>query len=168
MQRNTIDHTKDLFRLAAYVIDAIFGVDIRNTLLTMDEVGIQQIVHFANQAMIDVRSQAQSELMRSLWDDPEFRENFTTKRNDPNSSWKDFSDLIKALWANPNHVFNLEQYRDKLSEAMTGRSWTLTGPRHQPPPGVVVMQPCGYCGQLYHFRKLGQHQNQCAKNPDNV
>ena len=118
--------------------------------------------------MIDARSQAQSELMRSLWDDPEFRENFTTKRNDPNSSWKDFSDLIKALWANPNHVFNLEQYRDKLSEAMTGRSWTLTGPRHQPPPGVVVMQPCGYCGQLYHFRKLGQHQNQCAKNPDNV
>ena len=83
MQRNTIDHTKDLFRFVAYVIHAIFGKDIRHTLLTMDEAGIQQIVPFANEAMIEARSKAQSEMMKALWDDP-------------------------------NSVFNLEEYRDKM------------------------------------------------------
>ena len=39
MQSNTIDHTKGLFRFVAYVIYAT-----RDTLLTMDEEGIQQIV----------------------------------------------------------------------------------------------------------------------------
>ena len=59
MHRNTIDdQTKDLFRFVAFVIHAIFGKDVRNTLLTMDEVGIQQIVPLANQAMIEARSQA--------------------------------------------------------------------------------------------------------------
>ena len=52
-----------MFRFVAFVIHAIFGKDIRDTLLTMDERGIQQIVPFANQAMIEARSQAQSELM---------------------------------------------------------------------------------------------------------
>ena len=37
-------------------------MDIRDTLLIMDEEGIQQIVTFVNQAMIDARSKEQSEL----------------------------------------------------------------------------------------------------------
>ena len=62
LQRNTIDHTIDLFWYFACVIHSIFGVDIRDTLLIMDEEGIQQIVTFVNQAMIDARSKEQSEL----------------------------------------------------------------------------------------------------------
>ena len=63
MQRNSIDHTKDLLQFVVFAIHSIFGKDISNTLLTMDEVEIQQIIPFANQAMIEARSQAQSELM---------------------------------------------------------------------------------------------------------
>ena len=48
--------------LCACVIHSIFGVDIRDTLLIMDEEGIQQIVTFVNQAMTDTRSKEQSEL----------------------------------------------------------------------------------------------------------
>ena len=63
MQRNSIDHTKDLLQFVAYVIHPISGVNIRDKLLTKDEEGIQQIVIFTNQVMIEARSQAQSELM---------------------------------------------------------------------------------------------------------
>ena len=55
-----------VLRFIASVIDAIYGVDIRNMLLTTDEEGIQQIVSYANQAMIEACSQAQSELMIEL------------------------------------------------------------------------------------------------------
>tara|TARA_B110001452_G_C15144674_1_gene398500 strand:- start:329 stop:490 length:162 start_codon:yes stop_codon:yes gene_type:complete len=44
------------------VIHSIFGVDIRDTLLIMDEEGIQQIVTFVNQAMTDTRSKEQPEI----------------------------------------------------------------------------------------------------------
>ena len=94
MQRNSIDHTKDLLQFVAYVIHPISGVNIRDKLLTKDEEGIQQIVIFTNQVMIEARSQAQSELMIEYWSDPKNRENFTTKRNDPNGSWKDFSQAM--------------------------------------------------------------------------
>ena len=40
----------------------------------MDEVGIQQIVPFVNQAMIEARSEAQSELMIEYWSNPENHE----------------------------------------------------------------------------------------------
>ena len=109
MQLNTIDHTKDLFRFVAFVIHAIFGKDVRNTLLTMGEAGIQQIVPFANQAMIEARSQAQSDMMKALHDDPNhvfnstpYRENFITKRNDPNGSWKDFTTNFTTKRNDPN------------------------------------------------------------------
>ena len=157
MGQNSIDHTKDLLRFVAYVIHTIFGKNIRNTLLTMDKVGIQQIVPFANQAMIEARIEA----LKAYWSNPKNRENLTTKRNDPNGSWKDFSQAMVRHNANPDHVFNSEKYREAKSKALTGRSWTLTGPRHQLPPGVVVMQPCRYCGQFYHFRAVRQHQDQC-------
>ena len=161
MQRNSIDHTKDLLQFVVYVIHPIFGVNIMDKLLTKDEEGIQHIVLFTNQVMIEARSQAQSELMIEYWSDPKNCENFTTKRNDPNGSWKDFSQAMVGHNANPDHVFNSEKYREAKSKALTGRSWTLTGPRHQLPPGVVVMQPCRYCGQFYHFRAVRQHQDQC-------
>ena len=44
------------------VIHSIFGVDIRDTLLIMDEEDIQQIVTFVNQAMTDTRSKEQPEM----------------------------------------------------------------------------------------------------------
>ena len=78
-------------------------------LLTTDEEGIQQIVSYANQAMIEACSQAQSELMIEYWSDPKNRENFTIKRNDPNGSWKDFIEVMKALWDDPNSVFNSKE-----------------------------------------------------------
>lgn len=95
------------------------------------------------------------------------------------------SEAMVRHHANPDHVFNSMEFREAHGEvmskywsnqknheamivALTGRSWTLTGPRHQPPPGVVVMQPCGYCGQPYHYRKIGQHEKGCRKNPNNV
>ena len=174
MQRNSIDHTKDLFRFVAYVIHAIFGKDIRETLLTMDEGGIQQILPFANQAMIEARSQAQSELMKALHDDPNhvfnsttYCENFITKRNDPNGSWKDCSEAMRRHWDDPNHVFNSVKYRKALSEALTGRSWTLTSP-WRPPPGVDDMQSCRFCAERYHKRRIERHEKGCQKNPNNV
>ena len=107
MHRNTIDdQTKDLFRFVAFVIHAIFGKDVsRNTLLTMDEVGVQQIVPFANQAMIKARSQAQSELMKARWDDPD-------------------------------HVFNSEEFREAISEANKKRSTSIDRRFKKTPAGV--------------------------------
>ena len=78
------------------------------------------------------------------------------------------SEAMKRHWDDPKSVFNTEKYREAISEGNKKRSWTLTGLRHQPPPDVVVMQPCGYCGQPYHFRKVGQHEKGCQKNPNNV
>ena len=106
MHRNTIDdQTKDLFRFVAFVIHAIFGKDVRNTLLTMDEVGIQQIVPLANQAMIEARSQAQSELMKARWDDPD-------------------------------HVFNSEEFCEAISEANKKRSTSIDRRFKKTPAGV--------------------------------
>ena len=99
--------------------------------------------------------------MKRHWDDPNHVFNLVKYR-------KGVSEHFKKLWVDPKSVLNSITYRKALSEALTGRSWTLTGPQHQPPLGVVLMQPCGYCGQPYHFRKVGQHQNQCPKNPDNM
>ena len=104
---------------------------------------------------------AHSEMMIAYWSDPkstEHREKLSEAMSEGN----------KKRWADPKSSYNSVNYGKAISKAGTGRSWTLTGPRHQPPPGVVVMQPCGYCGQLYHYLKMGQHQNQCPKNPDNV
>ena len=133
MHRNTIDdQTKDLFRFVAFVIHAIFGKDVRNTLLTMDEVGIQQIVPLANQAMIEARSQAQSELMKARWDDPD-------------------------------HVFNSEEFREAISEANKKPS-TSIGRQFKKTPGVDDMQPCQFCTQEYHIGQMQRHENGCRKN----
>ena len=63
----------------------------------MDEVGIQQIVPFANQAMIEARSQAQSDLMIAYWSDP--------KKRDAHS------EAMIEYWSDPKN-------RDAHSEAM--------------------------------------------------
>ena len=122
MQQNTIYHIKDLFQFVVYVIDAIFGKDIRNTLLTMDEEGIQQIVPFANQAMIEARSEAQSQLVKAPWADPnsfscskEYRDKIIEYWSDPKNREAQ-SELMKVLWADPNHVFNSKEFCDKMIE----------------------------------------------------
>ena len=143
MHRNTIDQTKDLFRFVAFVIHAIFGKDVRNTLLTMDEAGMQQIVPFANQAMIKARSQAQSDMMKALWDDPnhvfnskEFRDAHSKamiafwsdpKNRDAQSKamiayWSDpknrdaQSKAMLAYWSDPKSFYNSTAYREGLSQ----------------------------------------------------
>ena len=80
--------------------------------------------------MIAAHSEAQSgEPMKALWGEPNSsvlnlkeycdkmianRETYTTKRNNPNGSWKDFIEVMKALWDDPNSVFNSKEYRDKM------------------------------------------------------
>ena len=77
---NSINHTKDLLQFITFVIHAIFGKDIiRNTLLTIDEVGIQKIVPFANQAMIEALSSSSSKVHSELmideyWSNPKICE----------------------------------------------------------------------------------------------
>ena len=117
MQLNTIDHTKDLFRFVAYVIHAIFGKNIRDTLLTMDEVGIQQIVPFANQAMIEARSQAQSDLMIAYWSDPKNREahgEAMTKHWSDSKNGEAHGEAMTEYWSDPKST---EQH-EKLNELM--------------------------------------------------
>ena len=82
----------------------------------MDKEGTQQIVPIANQAMIEARSQALSQLMKALWADREYRKNFTTKRNDQNGSWKDFSQAMTEYWSDPKN-------REAHGEAMT-KHWS--------------------------------------------
>ena len=84
---NTADHTRDLFRFVAFVIHAKFGTHI-NT----DDENIQRIVlPFATQAMTDAHHEALLAKAIEYWSVAENCEAYTTKRNDPNGSWKDFS-----------------------------------------------------------------------------
>ena len=46
---------------------------------------------------------------------------------------------------------SVEPIINKMRELQKKRSWYLMGLRYQPPPGVVVMQSCEYCGQTYYI-----------------
>ena len=100
----------------------------------MDKEGTQQIVPIANQAMIEACSQALSQLMKALWADCEYRKNFTTKRNDQNGSWKDFSQgqEMTEYWSDPkNH--------EAHGEAMT-EYWSDPNPKNGEAHGEAMIE----------------------------
>ena len=71
--------------------------------MDMDEEGIQQIVPFANQAMIEARSKELKAVLKTNWSDP--------KNCEAHSEL-----MIEYYWSNLYSVYNLKDYREKLSE----------------------------------------------------
>ena len=58
--------------------------------------------------------------------------------------------MTKALWANSKSAYNLEEYCDKIM----GRQYKNYC--------VDDMQPCQFCRQTYHIRRMQHHYNQCS------
>ena len=184
MQRNTIYHIKDLFQFVVYVIDAIFGKDIRNTLLTMDERGIQQIVPFANQAMIEARSKAQSELMIAYWSNPKNRDAHSEAMieywSDP--KYHEVHDYILeklragsvTYWFKPgNRLRHRQRHREALSDLPSGfysnKRQTKKLTRNQWKQSGILRQPhqCAKCGHQYESENFAylHHVKNCNHNP---
>ena len=73
----------------------------------MDEEGIQQIVPFANQAMIKARSKELKAVLKTNWSDPK--------------NCEGHSELMIGYWSNLYSVYNSKDYREKLSELKIAR-----------------------------------------------
>ena len=129
----------------------------------MDEVGIQQVVPFANQVMIEAHNQALSELMKATmiayWSDPKNHDAQSERKIEYYSDPKNceaLSETMKAWWADREAMFNPN------AKYHTRNQWRKSGQLLKP-------HQCAKCGTQYDTENHAYlHHMENCKHPTDV
>ena len=139
MHLNTKKHTMDLMRVGVVVINTVFKIDFTQQLKELSDDGVQEIIPFATEAVIEARRLVISQVLKDHWANPD-------------GPFRNVSQLMKAHWANPDGPFR------NVSQKLINYHNAIYSHR----------QPCQRCGisiRGNYGNGMASHLRACQRQP---